>query len=603
MSSSSFCFESVLSLILKDQPLSDALKHYGYGTAGFRFKASIMDGLMVRVGLLSILLLLETPSSEDMGIMITASHNDESYNGVKLARPDGSMLTPSQEDFLTAWVNENDAEKWKRLLEDKTESLRTNQPCSDSERTLHLGRDTRIHSPHLSLLCCQGAQACVDALAVNSNVRILDHGVLTTPMLHHIVLHSNPQYLPSYITPRPSRNGYIQTFAEAYVYLMKHGESVGGGTTINALYVDGACGVGHQAVKELTLAIQDLLEENDGQSGSLIGTVISAHNGPGDGPLNLDCGSEHVQKQLLPPIWYDGTPTTTLDYCCALDGDADRIVFFGQDTASPSTVSKGDEDGDVETPKGQLTHLLDGDKIAILIAHVLKEKLNDVPDGSPTMGIVQTAYANGASTKYVESTLNLPVKVAKTGVKHLHHAAVENFDIGIYFEANGHGTVVFSKAFEEFAIKQQQNCNNSFFVKLHQLINPAVGDALCDMLLVDFLLKSALGGWTLQQWNDMYQDLPSRMLKVKVQDRSIIRCNDNETECIEPDTVQPLLQQAMSTVNQGRTFIRPSGTEDVVRVYAEAATREEADTLAALAAQIVYDTCNGVGDRPSASSF
>ena len=32
---------------------------------------------------------------------------------------------------------------------------------------------------------------------------------------------------------------------------------------------------------------------------------------------------------------------------------------------------------------------------------------------------------------------------AKTGVKHVHHAA-QQFDIGIYFEANGHGTVLFS---------------------------------------------------------------------------------------------------------------------------------------------------------------
>ena len=32
---------------------------------------------------------------------------------------------------------------------------------------------------------------------------------------------------------------------------------------------------------------------------------------------------------------------------------------------------------------------------------------------------------------------------AATGVKHLHHKALE-FDIGVYFEANGHGTVIFS---------------------------------------------------------------------------------------------------------------------------------------------------------------
>ena len=30
-----------------------------------------------------------------------------------------------------------------------------------------------------------------------------------------------------------------------------------------------------------------------------------------------------------------------------------------------------------------------------------------------------------------------------TGVKHLHHRAT-SFDIGVYFEANGHGTVLFS---------------------------------------------------------------------------------------------------------------------------------------------------------------
>ena len=28
-----------------------------------------------------------------------------------------------------------------------------------------------------------------------------------------------------------------------------------------------------------------------------------------------------------------------------------------------------------------------------------------------------------------------------TGVKHLHHKAKE-FDVGVYFEANGHGTVI-----------------------------------------------------------------------------------------------------------------------------------------------------------------
>ena len=40
---------------------------------------------------------------------------------------------------------------------------------------------------------------------------------------------------------------------------------------------------------------------------------------------------------------------------------------------------------------------------------------------------------------------------------------------------------------------------------------------------------------------------------------------------------------------RGRSFVRPSGTEDVVRVYSEAATREDADALAEDVVQIVKD--------------
>lgn len=40
--------------------------------------------------------------------------------------------------------------------------------------------------------------------------------------------------------------------------------------------------------------------------------------------------------------------------------------------------------------------------------------------------------------------LQVPVHCVKTGVKHLHHKAQE-FDVGVYFEANGHGTVSMSK--------------------------------------------------------------------------------------------------------------------------------------------------------------
>jgi len=47
-----------------------------------------------------------------------------------------------------------------------------------------------------------------------------------------------------------------------------------------------------------------------------------------------------------------------------------------------------------------------------------------------------------------------------------------------------------------------------------------------------------------------------------------------------------------------RSFVRPSGTEDVVRVYAEADTQEHTDDLAHKVCQLVFDLAGGVGSRP-----
>ena len=44
--------------------------------------------------------------------------------------------------------------------------------------------------------------------------------------------------------------------------------------------------------------------------------------------------------------------------------------------------------------------------------------------------VVQTAYANGGSTAYITNTLGIKTDFTPTGVKHLHHKALE-YDIGM----------------------------------------------------------------------------------------------------------------------------------------------------------------------------
>ena len=68
----------------------------------------------------------------------------------------------------------------------------------------------------------------------------------------------------------------------------------------------------------------------------------------------------------------------------------------------------------------------------------------------------------------------------------------------------------------------------------------------------------------------MYTELPSKQLKVSVPDKNIFICNEDETRLVSPEKVQLDLDVAVSYVPSGRVFIRPSGTEDVVRIYAEA---------------------------------
>ena len=79
---------------------------------------------------------------------------------------------------------------------------------------------------------------------------------------------------------------------------------------------------------------------------------------------------------------------------CSLDGDADRLMYFYLDERSQF-------------------HMLDGDKIAALVAAFIVDLVKAAGlEEEVRVGIVQTAYANGGSTKYlseVDMNPHMPV--------------------------------------------------------------------------------------------------------------------------------------------------------------------------------------------------
>ena len=85
---------------------------------------------------------------------------------------------------------------------------------------------------------------------------------------------------------------------------------------------------------------------------------------------------------------------------------------------------------------------------------------------------------------------------------------------------------------------------------------------------------------------------------LRVADRTCFETTNAEQTCLKPEGIQARIDEACATVKGGRAFVRPSGTEDIVRVYSEAESAEDAEQLNLAVRRIVYDLADGVGDRP-----
>ncbi|KAL5198990.1 hypothetical protein ABZP36_002502 [Zizania latifolia] len=535
-------------------PVPDGAR-FSYGTAGFRAEGSTMGPAVCRAGMVAALRSVKLGGAA-VGLVITASHNPVRDNGVKIVDEDGGMMSQDWETFADALANAPNPDALLQIVLKfaKDEGIKLGE--GHSAQVL-LARDTRPTGQYLLDAAVKGVNVVIGAVA-------LDMGILTTPQLHWIVRSKNKGL-------KASEMDYFTQVIDSFSCLLRLvPKDKGADVMNNRLIVDGANGIGGLKLEEIKSKISGL-------------DIHVRNSGKGEGILNERCGADFVQKEKVVPL---GFGLEDVGFRCAsFDGDADRLVYFRIVSSTDTRID-----------------LVDGDKILSLFVLFVREQL-DIINGNndegnkvlPTrFGVIQTAYANGASTDFLEN-LGLEVVFTPTGVKYLHKKALE-YDIGIYFEANGHGTVLFSDHFvsqleslaSEFSSKASGSSQHQAAMRLlaaSQLINQAVGDALSGMLLVEAILQYK--GWSFQNWCDLYTDLPSRQLKVKVQDRTAIVTTDAERRVCQPSGLQELIDGEIANYSHGRCFVRPSGTEDVVRVYAEASTEEAADSLAKQVAQHV----------------
>lgn len=474
-----------------------------YGTAGFRTEAHLLDAVLQRCGVL--MAIKSAKDNKGTGIVITASHNPEKDNGVKLIDHTGEMIDPEWEIYANELAISHDPQQVIAKLVKQFQLTHTDL----QKAHVVIGYDTRPSSKHLYECCVSGVRTL--------GAVVVDKGLVTTPELQYYIQAYNTSSNLTFVEfLATSFKDLLLTLTQASTLTSSQDQDV------LRVCVDCANGVGSIKLRQLATAL-----ESTGISLELFNT--------GEGMLNHECGADYVEKTRNFPI---NTPQTALKSGVhfSIDGDADRIVGFIN------------IDGKLK--------LVSGDKFSVLFAHFINQHIDKSHDIK--CAIVQTAYANGASTHYVRNNLEgFEIVCTSTGVRHLHHAA-KQYDVGIYFESNGHGTVLINK-----------NLHNQSNVLKHlgNVLSQVTGDALGNLLAVLCILKT--GSVNVNEWINMYHDMPCLQTPIHA-NRALFKTTDADRVCVTPYGLQDTINHLVASVSGGRAFVRPSGTEDCVRIYVEA---------------------------------
>ena len=215
--------------------------------------------------------------------------------------------------------------------------------------------------------------------------------------------------------------------------------------------------------------------------------------------------------------------------CVSFDGDADRQIYFYTD-----------EDENIK--------ILDGDKQFAIILTYIKGLLNELGiDEEVSHIFVHSPYTNLKAHKYLAEK-GIDAQVVKTGVKNAHPVIV-NYDIGANNEPNGHGTVAYKLEVIDQILAKNGKSEEKAAKKLRvllQISNKLVGDAIANLLLIEAILYDL--DMSIKDFDQIYNESPSRMYKIKVADRSKFTITEDESRLTNPLDLQAEIDQAIQKV-------------------------------------------------------
>ena len=242
----------------------------------------------------------------------------------------------------------------------------------------------------------------------------------------------------------------------------------------------------------------------------ILNSSMIPFNSPNETELNKVCGSDYVCKYKKINI--------NIHKGCSLDGDADRLIFWFY--------------------KNNDLIILYGDDILLLWTYYLKNLLSNLV-------VITTPYCNSAIITKIREWGIRVIKV-KTGIRNLKEET-KNHRNSIYFESNGHGTV-------------------SLTDKIDIPFNELIGDGIYNIVSTMIILKRLK--FNFENWYDLVEKKNSKQISRPKSDFPELIMNDIGDRILEPKEIQDKLDIINEKYNSN-IFIRPSGTESIVRIYIE----------------------------------
>ncbi|MCB1194848.1 hypothetical protein KDK77_01565 [bacterium] len=348
--------------------------------------------------------------------------------------------------------------------------------------------------------------------------------------------------------------------------------------TERVITVDAANGAGSYAMAHLAERIAAEMPELKFRL-----HVINA----GDGVINEQAGAEYIHKKLSKdiaagktlPVWLEPLKGQMVG---TLDGDADRNLLF-----------RLNEDNSLE--------VIDGDKFAAMKVLVLQKYMKELGlDAQFKVGVAQTVLANTGS-KILYDRLGIEPTKTAVGDKYVRDAAdqwVKEHGVAVYYEAAGHGSILFSDAFISAVKAAEESPAKNILSAIVAMQNLAGGDGIRNLVL--FLALMEREGLDFNQLNDpafLYNENPKVELELKVAYKDNVTTEQNGALLTGPQDVIDALTEWKNRLGDDYTFIiRKSGTSPKVRVQVEGPDAGRVEEAAYSLMQAIYDSPTVIGD-------